>query len=120
MFRERFSSKRRKRRQAVARLSRKARFRRPPFELLEARMLLAHNISIATGGLTSIPAGAATFADTADYTIDPVALNSPGSVALRANTDIRFQSPVTKSTSDALLAEAGRSIVVTANITTAA
>lgn len=88
-------------------------------ELLEERLTPANNITILTGGLTAIPDGATTLADTADYMIDPVAITSAGSVALRANNDIVFQSAVNKSTSGELLAEASRSISVTADLITA-
>src|SRR5215510_14201946 len=92
---------------------------RPSIEALEDRLAPANNITILNGGLTAIPDGATRFDDVGDYTIDPVAIDSAGNVALRANNDIFFQSTVNKSTSGGLLAEAGRSIVVTANVVTA-
>lgn len=56
---------------------------------LENRVTPANNITIQTGGLSSIPAGATTFADTSNYTIDPSALtNSVTSISLKANVDI--------------------------------
>ena len=62
-------------------------------EPLERRLLLAHNITIASGGLTTIPAGASLFDNQSDYVIDPIALNSATSnVNLDATNDITFQS----------------------------
>src|SRR3954467_12194888 len=67
----------------------------PSMERLEGRLLLANSITIANGGLGSIPVGASDFSDTGNYTIAPSALvNAINPVAFRANAAITFSDPV--------------------------
>src|SRR5262245_5825133 len=68
---------------------------RPLIERLEDRLAPANNIRIQTGGMGMLPAGASDFNDTADYTIDPGAINGAATdVFLRANNDITFLNDV--------------------------
>jgi hypothetical protein len=108
---------RRKARQRTARELRPA-LRSLRLEPLETRQLLAGNIIIATGGLSSIPAGALTFNDANDYTIDPSAFSTvSANVALEATYDITFQNDLTMAGGYSLTALAGTSILVDARLT---
>ncbi len=89
---------------------------RPTPATLEGRIAPAHNITIALGGLATIPSGATTNADTGDYTISPDALAAVTGVenaALQANNDIRVNAPVVMQDGVGLVLLAGRSVVVT-------
>src|SRR4051794_8449674 len=88
---------------------------RPRLEHLEDRLTPAHNITIATGGSVTIPAGASSFSDTGNYTIAPSALNAvaSGTIALRANNDIAINNDLFLADGVGLTALAGRSLTVT-------
>jgi hypothetical protein len=88
-------------------------------EALEPKQLLASTITIATGGSSSIPAGATTFQDTSSYTIAPSALvGTDAPVTLEANTSITFSNAVTDMPYSLEALSLG-SIAVDANISTA-
>ena len=89
------------------------------FEPLEVRQMLAGNILIATGGLTSIPSAATTFSDNSNITIAPSALASAGTnIDLQANNDITFQNAVSVKAGVSLIAQADNAILVDASVTT--
>jgi hypothetical protein len=87
-------------------------------EQLEPKLLMANDITIATGGLTSIPAGATTYSNTCNYMIAPSALETAGStVSLRANDSITFTDPVV-GMGESLDAETTGQMAVNADIST--
>ena len=87
-------------------------------EQLETKLLMANNITIATGGLTSIPVGATIYSNTSDYTIAPSALEGAGSaVVLEANDSITFSDPVV-GMGESLDAETTGQMAVNADIST--
>ncbi len=84
-------------------------------------LLDPHSITIATGGsgaLTDVDQ----FSDTpaSDVTIDPTTINAAGAnVVLQTNTDITFSNAISITTAGVTLtAQAGRAIIINANITT--
>src|SRR6266542_1120852 len=85
-------------------------------ERLEDRLAPANNITILTGGSLVVPVGATTFADTNDYTIDPLAINAAvATVNLRANVNIAFMNAVSiAGVGVGLNAQALRNITVSA------
>ncbi len=91
---------------------------RPRVEALENRIALAHNITIASGGLATIPSGATNFADTGDYTIDPGAINNvaTGTLTLRANNDIVLNGELFTTAGVRLTMLAGRNLTLNAGI----
>src|SRR5262245_40277267 len=94
---------------------------RPRAEPLEDRITPAHDITIATGGLATIPAGATMFSDTNDFTIDPSAFAGVSAdVNLQANNDITFSNDTTLAAGFKLIAQAGQSILINANVSTTA
>jgi hypothetical protein len=100
--------------------AKRARGRRAMFALeqLEKKLLMANDITIATGGSNTIPTGATEFSDTGTYTIDPSALTGSGTpVILEANDSITFTNNVIGMGED-LNAQSHGDIVVDANIST--
>ena len=94
-------------------------FRKLRLEALEDRRLLAHDIRIAIGGASTVPAAALTFSDNTDVTIDPSALaTATTAVDLQANNDISFQDPVSVHSGIALTAEANDAILVNNSLAT--
>src|SRR4051812_10176501 len=81
-------------------------------EALEDRLAPAHNIAITTGGSGTIPAGATTFSNTQDFTIDPTALTNvtSGIITLQANNDITFNNSLFLTSGVGLTALAGRNV----------
>src|SRR4051812_21762503 len=84
---------------------------------LESRIAPANFITVQSGGLAALPAGASSFADTGTYVIDPNAFfAAPGSVFLRANNDITFVDATAIFGAGATFsAQAGRSVTTSAN-----
>jgi hypothetical protein len=100
-------------------LGRRPRYRpRLQLELLEDRLAPANTINIVNGGLAVIPAGAMSFADTSNISIDPAAFTGVGSVTLQANVDIDVSNALpTLASGQNLTFQAGRSISIGGAIT---
>ncbi len=88
---------------------------RPGPETLEDRIVPAHNITIAVGGLVAIPGGATNRSDTGDYTLSPdvFPLVTGGTISLVANNDIRVDAPILLRDGVSLELLARRNVVVT-------
>lgn len=84
-------------------------------------LLDPHNITVQTGG-GAVLAAVDQFSDTpaADLLVSPAALAAVtgGTVTLQANNDITFADSVTMSPAVALVAQAGRAILVNFNVAT--
>ncbi len=104
------------------RLARRTGFfhRRLRLESLEARTLLAGNITIATGGSATLAQVTAGFSDPTNYTVDPSTLNTgSGAIVLQATGNITVSNAVSISTSSRALAlEANGSLSLNAGIST--